>query len=77
MLKYIYINKKDKTKKYNFKQLTELFRANFETYQQFSEWVDENFEEQSYYTQSPQERTRSYVYATGNKWAIENFNATH
>ena len=23
------------------------------------------------------ERTRSKVYATGNKWAIENFNATH
>ena len=77
MLKYIYINKKDKTQRYNFKQLTDLFRSNFETYQQFSEWVDENFEEQSYYTQSPQERTRNYVYATGNKWAIENFNATH
>lgn len=77
MLKYIYIDKKDKTKKYNFKQLTDLFRSNFETYQQFSEWVNENFEEQSYYTQSPQERTRNYVYATGNKWAIENFNATH
>lgn len=77
MLKYIYIDKKDKTKKYNFKQLTDLFRSNFETYRQFSEWVDENFEEQSYYTQSPQERTRNYVYATGNKWAIENFNATH
>lgn len=26
---------------------------------------------------SPQERTRAAVYATGNKWAIENFNATH
>ena len=23
------------------------------------------------------ERTRNAVYATGNKWAIENFNATH
>ena len=23
------------------------------------------------------ERTRSQVYSTGNKWAIENFNATH
>lgn len=23
------------------------------------------------------EKTRSAVYATGNKWAIENFNATH
>lgn len=26
---------------------------------------------------SPYERIRSAVYATGNRWAIENFNATH
>lgn len=26
---------------------------------------------------TPYERTREQVYATGNKWAIENFNATH
>ena len=26
---------------------------------------------------SPYERTRAVVYATGNKWAIENFEATH
>ena len=26
---------------------------------------------------SPQERTRAAVYATGNKWARENFDATH
>lgn len=26
---------------------------------------------------SPYERTRARVYATGNRWAIENFNATH
>lgn len=26
---------------------------------------------------TPYERTRAIVYATGNKWAIENFNATH
>ena len=26
---------------------------------------------------TPYERTRDYVYSTGNKWAIENFNATH
>lgn len=25
----------------------------------------------------PYERTRAFVYATGNRWAIENFNATH
>ena len=27
--------------------------------------------------EGPAERTRRAVYATGNKWAIENFNATH
>lgn len=26
---------------------------------------------------SPYERTKRQVYATGNKWAIENFHATH
>jgi len=30
-----------------------------------------------YFIESPYERTRSMVYATGNRWAIENFNATH
>lgn len=29
------------------------------------------------YVSSPYERTRAAVYATGNRWAIENFNATH
>lgn len=29
------------------------------------------------YIMSPYERTRAQVYATGNRWAIENFNATH
>ncbi len=28
-------------------------------------------------TGSVYERTRRAVYATGNRWAIENFNATH
>ena len=28
------------------------------------------------FLESPYERTRNAVYATGNKWAIENFNAT-
>ena len=31
--------------------------------------------EKFYFT--PYERTRNAVYATGNRWAIENFNATH
>lgn len=26
---------------------------------------------------TPYERTRAAVYATGNRWAIENFHATH
>ncbi len=30
-----------------------------------------------YRLSSPQERTKAAVYATGNKWAIENFEATH
>lgn len=29
------------------------------------------------YIETPYERTRRAVYATGNRWAIENFNATH
>lgn len=29
------------------------------------------------YRMTPYERTRAAVYATGNKWAIENFHATH
>ena len=29
------------------------------------------------YIESPFERAQSAVYATGNRWAIENWNATH
>lgn len=29
------------------------------------------------YIATPYERTRARVYATGNRWAVENFNATH
>ena len=29
------------------------------------------------YVASPYERRRAAVYATGNRWAIENWNATH
>lgn len=28
-------------------------------------------------TVTPQERVKQAVYATGNRWAIENFNLTH
>lgn len=31
----------------------------------------------TYYVGTPQERLRAAVYATGNRWAIENFNETH
>ena len=30
-----------------------------------------------YRRSTPQERTKAAVYATGNKWAIENYEATH
>ena len=33
--------------------------------------------DKDYYRQSAYERTKAQVYATGNKWAIENFHATH
>ena len=29
------------------------------------------------YIQSPIERTRDVVFATGNRWAVENFQSTH
>lgn len=30
-----------------------------------------------HFRETPYERTKRQVYATGNKWAIENFHATH
>ena len=33
--------------------------------------------DRDYYRESAYERTKREVYATGNKWAIENFHATH
>lgn len=38
---------------------------------------NEEVEARDIYIATPQERLRAKVYATGNKWAIENFNATH
>ena len=32
---------------------------------------------ESSHRETPYERTKRQVYATGNKWAIENFHATH
>lgn len=34
-------------------------------------------ESKEVFIETPYERTRRQVYATGNRWAIENFNATH
>ena len=76
-MKYRYVDKSDSTKSYSFIELQTKFRDNFNSYFEFSKWVDENFEEKCSYSGTPYERTRARVYATGNKWAIENFNATH
>ena len=44
-----------------------------------SQSTDNNVKTERQYTRplTPYERCRNAVYATGNKWAIENFNATH
>ena len=39
----------------------------------FNYWEEEEVVDR----RTPYERTRDYVYSTGNVWAIENFNATH
>ena len=38
---------------------------------------ENNYIEKTEYVMSPFERQEAAVYATGNKWAIENWNATH
>ena len=74
---YLYIDKSNRTNVYKLKELEEKYLKGFVNYSEFSQWVDQNFEEQQKLVQTPYERTRASVYATGNKWAIENFNATH
>jgi hypothetical protein len=49
----------------------------FKQYEVFEQWLKENFEELTRYVEDPRERARNSVYATGNRWAIENWNATH
>lgn len=44
---------------------------------EFEEAVREMEKEVESRKSTPYERTRNAVNATGNKWAIENFNATH
>ena len=43
----------------------------------FCHKCEEETESKDIYVESPQERLRASVYRTGNRWAIENFNATH
>ena len=38
---------------------------------------EDNYIEKTEYVMSPFERQEAAVYATGNRWAIENWNATH
>ena len=55
---------------------TELFYGTFEEFKEcLKAWKGDKEEEPIRLT--PYERTRNAVYSTGNKWAIENFNATH
>ncbi len=42
-----------------------------------SKTIESNTEREYTRPATPYERCRNAVYATGNKWAIENFNATH
>ena len=43
----------------------------------FCKKCDRETETKDKIIETPYERTRSRVYATGTRWAIENFNATH
>lgn len=49
------------------------------TFDEFKQASEKIFIEQEFCTKpmSPYDRTSSKVYATGNKWAKENFDATH
>lgn len=75
-MKTIYISKQT-GEKMSYSKLYDETMNNFETYNDWNNWVKENFEEREIFVESPYERTRRAVYSTGNKWAIENFNATH
>lgn len=39
--------------------------------------VREAILKEAYHRKTPQERTKAAVAATGNRWAVENFNLTH
>lgn len=77
-MRYSYsYTEKSTGKEFRLYELEKLHRANFNSYGEFADWLDRHYTEQCRIIQSPYERTRAAVYATGNKWAIENFNATH
>lgn len=42
-----------------------------------SDYLSGREKDSDYYKTSAYDRTKAQVYATGNKWAIENFHATH
>ena len=73
---YSYINKST-GEKFSLYDIEKAHRADFDSYGDFLNWIDQHYTEQCRIIQSPYERTRAAVYATGNKWAIENFNGTH
>jgi len=62
---------------YALYELEEKFRSQFQSYGEFSDYIDKRYEQKCRVIYSPYERCRAAVYATGNRWAIENFNATH
>ena len=71
-----FINKETK-EQISYNTLKERYALNFDTYAEFMAWVEQNFDEYEKIIETPYEATRNSVYATGNKWAIENFNNTH
>lgn len=71
-----FINKKTK-EQLSYYELKEKYEQNFDNYINFMAWVGKNFYEHEKYIETPFERARNKVYATGNKWAIENWNYTH
>lgn len=73
---YYYIDKVSK-ERFTISQLEELYLKDFKDYSEFIKMVDDKYEEHFTAIETPYERTRRSVYASGNRWAIENFNATH
>lgn len=62
---------------YTFDELGAIFAVECKDGRTFDKFIDDEFNMICKPVQTPYERTRAAVYATGNKWAIENFNATH